>query len=95
MLCGTVSSVAGCEDSAVFDWRSNVESQLDVGYGTPAAGLDFDLADWSFFALLGGDGDGVGHLRAKLNTGRIQVNMLSTSCTGTGCCSGYGDVCGN
>lgn len=95
ILCGTASSVSGCENSAVFDSRSNVRSQLDVGYGTPAAGLDFDLADWSFFNLLGGDSGGVGHLRARNNTGQIVRNMLRTSCTGTGCCAGYGDVCGN
>lgn len=94
VLCGTASSVAGCGSSARFDSRSNVRSQLDVGHGTSAVGLDFDLADWTIFNLAGGDADGVGHFRSKNNTGRIQVNMLTTSCTGTGCCSGYGDVCG-
>lgn len=95
VLCGTASYVAGCGDSAVFDSRSNVRAQLDVGHGTTAAGLDYDLADWSYFNLLGGDADGVGHYRAKNNTGRILLNMLTTSCTGTGCCSGYGAPCGN
>ncbi|MCB1058224.1 MAG: lipase [Acidobacteria bacterium] len=95
VLCGTASSVSGCGTSARFDSRSNVKSQLDVGYGTTATGLDYDLADWSYFNLLGGDSDGVGHYRAKNNTGKLQINMLTTSCTGTGCCSGYGDVCGN
>jgi pimeloyl-ACP methyl ester carboxylesterase len=95
VLCGTTSSVSGCEDSALFDSRTNVRSQLDVGHGTPAAGLDFDLSDWTYYNLAGGDADGVGHFRSKNNTGRIQYNMLNTSCTGTGCCSGYGDVCGN
>lgn len=94
MLCGTASTVAGCEDSARFDGYSNVYAQLDVGHGTPAAGLDFDLSDWTYYNLAGGDADGVGHFRAKNNTGTIQLNMLTTSCSGTGCCSGYGDVCG-
>lgn len=94
VLCGTASTVSGCGGSARFDGWSNVRSQLDVGYGTPAAGLDFDLADWTIFNLLGGDLDGVGHYRAKSNTGAVQVNMLTTSCTGSGCCAGYGDVCG-
>ena len=94
VLCGTASSVSGCGNSARFDSRSNVKSQLDVGHGTTAVGLDFDLADWTIFNLLGGDADGVGHYRAKSNTGAILVNMLTTSCTGTGCCSGYGHVCG-
>jgi len=95
ILCGTASSVAGCQQSALFDARTNVKSQLDVGKGTPAAGLDFDLADWTIYNLSGGDADGVGHFRAKNNTGRVQYNMLSTTCTTTGCCSGYADTCGN
>lgn len=95
ILCGSASTVSGCEDSARFDGYSNVRSQLDVGYGTPAAGLDWDLADWTIFNLGGGDANGVGHFRSKNNTGKIQLNMLTSSCTGTGCCSGYGDVCGN
>ena len=94
ILCGTASSVAGCEDSALFDARTNVYSQLDVGHGTPAAGLDFDLSDWSYYNVGGGDTDGVGHFRARNNTGKILLNFLRTSCSGTGCCSGYGDVCG-
>ena len=94
VLCGTASFVAGCGNSALFDSRSNVKSQLDVGYGTTAIGLDFDLADWTVFNLLGGDSDGVGHYYSKANTGKIQVNMLTTSCTGSGCCSGYSDPCG-
>ncbi|MCG8462472.1 MAG: lipase family protein [Holophagales bacterium] len=95
VLCGTTSSISGCGDTARFDARSNVRSQLDVGYGTPATGVDFDFSDWSIFNTLGGDADGVGHYRAKSNSGRILVNMLTTSCAGTGCCSGYGDVCGS
>jgi hypothetical protein len=27
------------------------------------------------------------------NTGVLQRNMITTSCTGTGCCSGYGYAC--
>lgn len=95
VLCGTASSVPGCGDSARFDSYSNVYAQLDVGHGTPATGLDFDLSDWTYYNLAGGDADGVGHFRSKNNTGKIQLNMLTTSCSGTGCCSGYGDVCGN
>lgn len=95
ILCGTASSVAGCGQSALFDARTNVKAQLDVGRGTPAAGLDFDLGDWTMYNLAGGDADGVGHFRSKNNTGRLQYNMLSTTCTTTGCCTGYSDTCGN
>jgi hypothetical protein len=94
VLCASTSAVPGCGDSAAFDSRSNVRAQLDVGHGTPAAAADFDFADWTILNLLGGDADGVGHYRAKNNTGQIQVNMLTTACTGTGCCAGYGAVCG-
>lgn len=93
VLCGSASSVAGCEDSARFDGHSNVYAQLDVGHGTSAAGLDFDLADWTYYNLAGGDADGVGHFRAKNNTGKIVLNMLTTNCSGIGCCSGYGTTC--
>lgn len=95
ILCGTASSVAGCQQSSLFDARTNVKAQLDVGRGTPAAGLDFDLSDWTIYNLSGGDADGVGHFRAKNNTGRVQYNMLATTCTTTGCCNGYADTCGN
>ncbi|MEM8933896.1 MAG: alpha/beta fold hydrolase [Acidobacteriota bacterium] len=94
ILCGTASFVAGCGDTARFDSRSNVRAQLDVGSGTTAAGLDFDLSDWSLFNLAGGDADGVGHFRAKNNTAAIQIQMLTSSCTGTGCCGGYVGACG-
>lgn len=94
VLCGTSSSTSGCGTTAKFDSRSNVRSQLDVGRGTPATGIDFDFSDWTLFNLAGGDADGVGHFRSRNNTGRILRNMLRTSCTGTGCCSGYGDTCG-
>lgn len=94
VLCGTASAVSGCGQSARFDSRSNVRSQLDVGAGTVATGLDFDLADWTVFNALGGDADGVGHYRAKSETGVILLNMLTSSCTGTGCCAGYVGACG-
>ncbi len=37
----------------------------------------------------GGDTDGVGHFKAKNNTGTIIYKMLSTTCTGTGCANSY------
>ncbi|MEM7586155.1 MAG: lipase [Acidobacteriota bacterium] len=94
VLCGLASVIASCGTTARFDSRSNVKSQLDVGHGTPAFGFDFDFSDWSLFNVLGGDADGVGHYRALTQTGQIQVNMLTTSCSGAGCCSGYTEPCG-
>ena len=93
ILCSGTGFVAGCEDSALFDSHPGVRSQLDVGHGSTAASLDFDLSDWSVFNLGGGDSDGVGHFRSKNNTGQIQVNMLTGDCTGTDCCAGYDEIC--
>jgi hypothetical protein len=41
--------------------------------------------------VAGGDTNGVGHFHARSNTGQIIVNMLTTTCSGTGCASGYAD----
>ncbi|MEL6544978.1 MAG: lipase [Myxococcota bacterium] len=80
-LCplGVASS---CSNTARFDSWSSVRAQLNVGYGSLPTPTN-----------AGGDTDGVGHFRAKNNTGEIQVDMLTTSCTGTSCCSSYTDVC--
>lgn len=93
VLCSTTSFYAGCDTSALFDAYPNVVAQLDVGDGSSAIQMDYDFADWTVFNSAGGDLDGVGHFRARNNTGRILVNMLTTSCTGTGCCSGYSGRC--
>ncbi len=93
ILCSTATSYSGCYVTALFDGWSNVRAQLDVGFGSTAAEVDFDFSDWSPFNLGGGDIDGVGHFRAKNNTGEIQVEMLTSSCSGTSCCGGYGDPC--
>jgi pimeloyl-ACP methyl ester carboxylesterase len=93
IACSTNSFYTGCGDTSKFDSYANVKSQLNVGRGSTAAQLDYNFNDWSVFNTAGGDADGVGHFRAKNNTGVIQLNMLTTSCTGTGCCSGYGYSC--
>lgn len=93
ILCSGAGFIAGCDDSALFDSHSNVGAQLDVGHGSNAASLDFEMSDWTVFNLAGGDSDGVGHFRAKKNTGQIQVNMLADACAGTDCCTGYDAVC--
>jgi hypothetical protein len=93
VLCSTAGWMTGCADSARFDARSTVRAQLDVGHGSTAADLDYDLGDWTIFNAGGGDIDGVGHFRSRNNTGRIQVNMLTTECTGADCCSGYDATC--
>lgn len=91
--CTTASYHAGCPATALFDAYPNVAAQLDVGHGSTAAQVDYDFADWSPFNLSGGDLDGVGHFRARNNTGTVQINMLSTGCTGSACCNGYAGPC--
>lgn len=94
-LCASTSFTAGCGTTALFEPTSNVISQLDVGHGSTALQLDYELTDYSIFKAGAGDVDGVGHFRAKNNTGRIQLNMLTTSCSGATCCEGYTAACGS
>ena len=89
VLCSTTVYWDTCGDSARFNSYTNVKSQLNVGAGTSAAQYDWDWSDGYPTNLAGGDKDGVGHFRAKMNTGVIIYNMLSSTCTGTGCASGY------
>lgn len=93
ILCSTVGFLPGCDDSALFDQHANVRAQLDVGHGSTAADIDFDLEDWTIYNAGGGDIDGVGHFRAKNNTGTIQVEMLTSACTDRTCCGSYTDKC--
>lgn len=93
--CTTATYYSGCYRTAMFDDRSNVFAQVDVGEGATAGQLDFDFSDWSPYALGAGDTNGVGHFRAKNNTGVVQVQMLNTDCTGTSCCGPYSGACSN
>ena len=93
IACSTASYYTGCGDTAKLDSYTNVKAQLMVGRGSTAAQYDYDFSDWTIFNTGGGDSDGVGHFRARNNTGVIQRNMITGSCTGTGCCSGYGYTC--
>lgn len=95
VACTTATYYSGCYQTALFDSRSNVYAQVNVGEGSTAGQLDFDFSDWSPYALGAGDSDGVGHFRSKNNTGAIQVKMLTTTCQGTNCCNTYTGVCSN
>ena len=95
IACSTASYYVGCGDTSKFDSYTNVKAQLNVGRGSTAAQYDYNFSDWSIYNTGGGDSDGVGHFRSKNNTGVIQKNMITGTCTGTGCCSGYGYSCVN
>jgi pimeloyl-ACP methyl ester carboxylesterase len=95
IACSTASYYVGCGDTSKFDAYTNVKAQLNVGSGSTAAQYDYNFSDWTIYNTGGGDSDGVGHFRAKNNTGVIQRNMITGTCTGTACCSGYGYSCVN
>ena len=89
VLCATTTYWSSCGDSAKFNSYSNVKAQLNVGAGSYAPQYDWDWSDGSPTNLGGGDTDGVGHFKAKNNTGTIIYKMLSTTCTNTGCANSY------
>ena len=80
---------ADCRQGALFTDAPNVRAQLDVGAGSTADQVDLDMADGSLFAARGGDVDGVGHFKAKNNTGAIDVAMLTSDCAGLDCRGSY------
>lgn len=88
--CATASFVAGCDQTAKFNPASNVKAQIQVGAGRNATQVDWNWADGSPLNVGGGDGsNGVGHFRAKSNTGAIVQRMLLTNCSGLDCASAY------
>lgn len=78
-----------CAQGPLFEPAENVWAQVDVGTGTPTSTIDNDLSDGSIFPVAGGDADGVGHFKAKNNTGRILVAMLDTDCRQAACLANY------
>lgn len=89
VLCATTTYWSTCGDSALFNSYGNVASQLNVGTGSYAPQYDYDWSDGYPTNVGGGDTDGVGHFKAKNNTGAIIYRMIGSSCTGTGCASLY------
>ena len=88
--CGLVGDLAGeCRRGALFTPAPNVRTQLDVGAGSTVQQVDLDMADGSLFTARGGDLDGVGHFKAKNNTGAITYRMLSSDCSGLACRGSY------
>ncbi len=92
--CFTTNGAVTCPNGALFNSRTNVMAQVDVGFGNSSYSYDWNWADGMPFNAGGGDtSGGVGHFRSLANTGVIIRNMLTTSCT-TNCASGYGGVHG-
>jgi pimeloyl-ACP methyl ester carboxylesterase len=86
--CGSTAS-ADCAQGALFEAAPNVRAQLDVGTGASARQTDFDFKDHSAFVSAGGDADGVGHFKARNQSGEILVQMLQSACRGKDCQGSY------
>lgn len=87
--CSTAAGWASCAYGPVFFARSNVRAQINVGAGSTAAAVDLNLSDGLWTNVAGGDANGVGHFKARNNTGKIIHRMLTTACTGIDCASAY------
>jgi pimeloyl-ACP methyl ester carboxylesterase len=90
LMCVTTSDYANCGNSPLLkNTYGNVKAQLNIGAGANASQLDWNWADGAPWSVAGGDSNGVGHFHTRSNSGKIIANMLTTTCTGTGCASGY------
>jgi pimeloyl-ACP methyl ester carboxylesterase len=87
--CTTVQGRGDCGKGALFDKAPNVKAQLNLGTGSPASQVDWNFSDGSPWNQMGGDTDGVGHFKAKNNSGQILYTVLSTRCKGLACKGGY------
>ena len=87
--CGTSRGITDCSKGALFLKSPNVKAQLNLGAGSTAERLNFNFKDWNPFVLKGGDVDGVGHFKAKNNTGEIIYQMLNSDCTDLACKGSY------
>lgn len=87
--CSTALGWSSCANGPAFNTRSNVVAQINVGAGSTAAQVDLNLSDGLWTNADGGDTNGVGHFKARNNTGTIIHRMLSTACTGLDCAAAY------
>lgn len=90
IACATASFWVGCDQTPLFTSNSNVKAQINVGAGNNAAQIDWNWKDGMPYTSGGGDAsNGIGHFRAKNNTGAIIQRMLLTACTGVDCAADY------
>lgn len=86
--CTTASFWAGCDQTAMFAPVANVKAQINVGAGANATQVDWNWKDG--IPTGGGDAShGIGHFRARSNTGSIIQRMLSSNCSGLDCAADY------
>jgi pimeloyl-ACP methyl ester carboxylesterase len=91
--CTTMHGFSDCAKGALFEPETNVAAQLDVGAGATTRRVDLDFSRLPTDAVkvntLGGDIDGVGHFKARNNTGEIIYTMLNTDCRRLACRGPY------
>ena len=87
--CTTVQGWDDCGKGALFEKTRNVKAQLNIGAGSRASQIDWNLSDGSPWNQMGGDTDGIGHFKAKNNSGQIIYTILNTPCEGLACKGRY------
>jgi hypothetical protein len=87
--CTTVQGWGDCGRGALFDKASNVRAQLNLGAGSLASQVDWNFSDGSPWNQMGGDTDGIGHFKAKNNSGQILYMIVHTNCKGLACKGSY------
>ena len=87
--CSTLMEFADCSKGALFEPAPNVKAQLNIGSGSSAKQLSFDFKKWPPINSMGGDADGIGHFKAKNNSGEIIYRMLNSKCTDLDCKGTY------
>ncbi|MGH8507193.1 MAG: extracellular native short-chain-length polyhydroxyalkanoate depolymerase PhaZ7 [Gammaproteobacteria bacterium] len=94
--CSTAKGFSDCARGALFAAGPNVRAQLDVGAGSTAGRVDFDFnrlfpdpAQSVKVNTMGGDIDGIGHFKARNDTGAIIVTMLNGDCKKIACQGPY------
>ncbi|MGH8533264.1 MAG: extracellular native short-chain-length polyhydroxyalkanoate depolymerase PhaZ7 [Gammaproteobacteria bacterium] len=94
--CSTARGFSDCTKGALFAAGRNVRAQLDVGAGSTAGRVDFDFthlfpnpAQSVKVNTMGGDTDGIGHFKARNDTGAIIYTMLNGDCKKISCQGSY------
>lgn len=94
--CSTAKGFSDCTKGALFAAGPNVRAQLDVGAGSTTGRVDFDFTHLSpdpaqsvKVNTMGGDTDGIGHFKARNDTGAIIYTMLNGDCKKIACQGPY------
>jgi len=77
--CAATSDVSTCASGPLFKVAANVRAQLNIGAGSTTLQDSQD----------GGDSDGIGHMKSRINSGTIIYTMLNTDCRGLNCKGNY------